>query len=203
MKFFSLDNPVWKFVGRLADFFLLSVLWYLCCLPVVTAGAATTALYYVTLKMSVDREGTLASAFFASFRQNFKQATVLWLGYAAAAVLLALDLFICAQQASLAAGAMAITCIVLLACIALFVSMQFPLLARCANTTGALFKMGIAMTLRNLLPVLAVLVTTAAFFAVGLFVFWPVLLVAPGLAAYINAFTLNRIFEKYGMSLPD
>ena len=51
MKFFSLENPIWKFIGNLADFFLLSCLWYLCCLPVVTAGAATTALYYVTLKM--------------------------------------------------------------------------------------------------------------------------------------------------------
>ena len=49
MKFFSLENPIWKFIGNLADFFLLSCLWYLCCLPVVTAGAATTALYYVTL----------------------------------------------------------------------------------------------------------------------------------------------------------
>ena len=40
MKFFSLENPVWKFIGNLADFFILSCLWYLCSLPVVTAGAA-------------------------------------------------------------------------------------------------------------------------------------------------------------------
>ena len=30
---------------------------------------------------------------------------------------------------------------------------------------------------------------------------WPVLLVAPGLAAYCNAFIFNRIFDKYGLSL--
>ena len=39
------------------------------------------------------------------------------------------------------------------------------------------------------------------FFAVGVFVFWPVLLVAPGLASYCNAFLFNRIFDKYGMTL--
>ena len=50
MKFFSLENPIWKFIGNLADFFLLSCLWYLCCLPVVTAGAATTALVLRYLK---------------------------------------------------------------------------------------------------------------------------------------------------------
>ena len=30
---------------------------------------------------------------------------------------------------------------------------------------------------------------------------WPVLLVAPGLASYCNAFLFNRIFDKYGMTL--
>lgn len=79
--------------------------------------------------------------------------------------------------------------------------MTFPLLARCDNTPGALFKMGVALTLRNLLPVLSALVVNVAFFAVGIFVFWPVLLVAPGLAAYCNAFIFNRIFDKYGLSL--
>ena len=66
---------------------------------------------------------------------------------------------------------------------------------------GALFKMGIAMALRNVMPVLAALMVTVAFFAVGVFVFWPVLLVAPGLASYCNAFLFNRIFDKYGMTL--
>ena len=80
MKFFSLENPIWKFIGNLADFFLLSCLWYLCCLPVVTAGAATTALYYVTLKMARGQEGQLIPAFFHSFKQNLKQATALWVG---------------------------------------------------------------------------------------------------------------------------
>ena len=57
------------------------------------------------------------------------------------------------------------------------------------------------MALRNVMPVLAALMVTVAFFAVGGFVFWPVLLVAPGLASYCNAFLFNRIFDKYGMTL--
>ena len=81
------------------------------------------------------------------------------------------------------------------------ITMLFPLVARCDNTIGALFKMGIAMALRNVMPVLAALMVTVAFFAVGVFVFWPVLLVAPGLASYCNAFLFNRIFDKYGMTL--
>ena len=166
MKFFSLENPIWKFIGNLADFFLLSCLWYLCCLPVVTAGAATTALYYVTLKMARGQEGQLIPAFFHSFKQNLKQATALWVGYLAVGILLVLDLVICLQTSSVFAGAMFFTSVVLLACWAL-----------------------------------AALMVTVAFFAMGVFVFWPVLLVAPGLASYCNAFLFNRIFDKYGMTL--
>ena len=129
------------------------------------------------------------------------QATALWVGYLAVGILLVLDLVICLQTSSVFAGAMFFTSVVLLACWALFITMLFPLVARCDNTIGALFKMGIAMALRNVMPVLAALMVTVAFFAVGVFVFWPVLLVAPGLASYCNAFLFNRIFDKYGMTL--
>ena len=129
---------------QFGGFFLLSCLWYLCCLPVVTAGAATTALYYVTLKMARGQEGQLIPAFFHSFKQNLKQATALWVGYLAVGILLVLDLVICLQTSSVFAGAMFFTSVVLLACWALFITMLFPLVARCDNTIGALFKMGIA-----------------------------------------------------------
>ena len=109
MKFFSLENPVWKFIGNLADFFILSCLWYLCSLPVVTAGAAASAVYYVTLKMSRDQEGELVRSFFKSFRQNLKPGCLLGVGYLAAVVLLGLDIVICLQQSSVLAGAMFFT----------------------------------------------------------------------------------------------
>ena len=150
--------------------------------------------------MSRDKEGELFKSFFKAFKENLKPGCLLawgiwWRGAAG------LDIVICLQQDSVMAGAMFFTSVVLLACGGLFATMTFPLIARCDNTTGALFKMGIALTLRNLLPVLSALVVNLAFAAVGIFVFWPVLLVAPGLAAYCNSFIFNRIFDKYGLSL--
>lgn len=201
MKFFSLDNPIWKFVGNLADFFILSCLWYLCSLPIVTIGASTTALYYVTLKMAKGQEGKLAASFFRSFKDNLRQATILWIGYLAVAVLLVLDILICSQIGNVFGVSMILTSIILLVLWGLFVTMQFPLLARCDNTTAALLKMSIAMALRNFLPVLSALIVAIAFPLVGVFVFWPVLLVAPGLAAYCNSFILNHILDKYGLAL--
>ena len=44
MRFFNPDNWLWRGFGRLADFFILSILWLVCSIPVVTIGAASIAL---------------------------------------------------------------------------------------------------------------------------------------------------------------
>ena len=50
-RLFDLENPVMVFLGRLADLVWLNILYIICCIPVFTIGAATSALYYVTMKM--------------------------------------------------------------------------------------------------------------------------------------------------------
>ena len=50
-RFFNMDNKFFVFMGRVADLLLLNFLGILCCIPIVTAGASITAMYYVTLKM--------------------------------------------------------------------------------------------------------------------------------------------------------
>ena len=91
--FFNYDNPVWRFIGKLGDLVLLNLLWLVCCIPVFTAGAATTAVYYVTLKLVRDEDDSTIKSFFRSFIQNFKQATAIWLLILLAGSLVAFDLW--------------------------------------------------------------------------------------------------------------
>lgn len=70
-RFFNMDNKFFVFMGRVADLLLLNFLCILCCIPVVTAGASITALYYVTLKMARDEESYIARSFFHSFMTIF------------------------------------------------------------------------------------------------------------------------------------
>ena len=51
MKPGSLYDRIFGFLGRLIA---LNLLWIVCSLPVITAGASTTALYYCTLKLHKD-----------------------------------------------------------------------------------------------------------------------------------------------------
>ena len=79
-------------MGRVADLLLLNFLCILCCIPIVTAGASITALYYVTLKMARDEESYIARSFFRSFKQNFKQATIINIIMLLTAAVLFIDL---------------------------------------------------------------------------------------------------------------
>lgn len=196
-RFFNIDNPVWRFIGNIADMFLLSLFWYLCCLPVFTIGAGSTAMYYVTLKLTSNQEGYTIAGFWRSFRMNLRQSTIIWLIFLGIALILGADiywsLFSPSSMSMLFLPAFGI--LILLYLLNLF--FIFPLLARCDNTTKALLKMNFVMSLRNALPVLSAVIVTAAVFLVGIFVFWPLLLIAPGFSAYLNSYLYNRILEKY------
>lgn len=202
-RIFNLENPIWRFIGNLADFFLLSVCWYLCCIPVVTLGCATTALYYTTMKMAANKEGYTLRSFLASFKANLKTATLTWFIFLAIAFVLYADFTWCTQNHSLFAKSMSITFAVIAMLYVLCLSLIFPLIARCDNTITALLKMCFTMSIRSLLPVLSTVIVTVAFFSFGIFVFWPLLLVAPGLSAYINSFVFNKVLAKYQLGLPE
>lgn len=57
MKFFSINSPFAAAVNKLVQMIWVGILWFVCSIPLVTVGAATTALYEVLLKMEKDQEG--------------------------------------------------------------------------------------------------------------------------------------------------
>ena len=91
-RLFNMDNKFFTVMGRVADLIMLNVVFLICCLPIVTIGASLTALHYVTLKMTRNEESYIIRSFFKSFKQNFKQATVINLIMLAVAAILYMDL---------------------------------------------------------------------------------------------------------------
>lgn len=79
MQAFSMDNIVFRTIGKIVDLVYINFLTLICSLPVITAGAAITAMYYNLLRMAEDDEGALTRGFFKAFRENFKKATKVWI----------------------------------------------------------------------------------------------------------------------------
>lgn len=66
-------------LSKLFDIGWLSLIYVVFCVPLVTIGAATTSLYYVSAKVLRKDRGYVWSEFWHSFKLNFKPATLIWL----------------------------------------------------------------------------------------------------------------------------
>lgn len=82
-------------MNKMADEFVLSLLWMLCSIPVVTIGASCTAFATASMKLHRDCETAVWRDFFSAFKKNFLRATLVWLSMIAVLLLLAVDLWLC------------------------------------------------------------------------------------------------------------
>ena len=102
-RFFNPENRFWAFMERVTDICVLSFFWFLFSIPAVTVGAATTALFQYTLRLTADEEGYVWKTFREGFKKNFVQATILWIGAVLAGAFLVFDLWCCQFLAPLGA----------------------------------------------------------------------------------------------------
>jgi len=198
-KIFNLDNPVMVFLTRVADLIILNVLAIVCSLPIITIGASWTAMHYVTIRMVRKEEGYIARDFFKSFKENFKQATVIWLIAMVALFVIVGDYFIFfSDPASIPKWIMVV--IVILTYLALStIVFVFPLLARYKNTTGKMILNAFLLSVANVPHA----VTHIVFFAlpIVLLIFKPQFLALIAMIgysglAYIGSIFWNQIFKK-------
>lgn len=91
MKLFRFDGPIMEAISFAVDLFVLDVLCLLLSIPIVTAGAAFTAKYYVTMKMVRKESPGVFKPYFKAFKENFKQSTLIWLFQLVLMALLLID----------------------------------------------------------------------------------------------------------------
>ena len=78
MKLFDYDSNFMRFMSLLSRITLINILWLICCIPVVTAGAATMAQHYST-NLLIDGNFFVFKNFRTGFKRYWKRATVVWL----------------------------------------------------------------------------------------------------------------------------
>ena len=203
MGIFNVDSGFNRALTKIADMVLLSFYWLICCLPIVTIGASTTALYYACMKNHLE-EGTNTRNFFHAFIRDLKQSLALELIVVVVAGLLVVDLYVLPQMNIPLGG---LVQIILTVCAVIGIAMLsylFPLLARFETTMIRRFQNAIFMSLMNFqytllivavncVPLLVLVLMPDLFVAVIPLV----ALVWPGAAALINAKFFLKIFAQY------
>lgn len=192
-------------MGKVADLCLLNLVCLACCIPIVTAGASITALYYVTLKMVRNEESYIFKSFFKSFKQNFRQATIIHLIMVAAAVLLYLDTNIVKVMGEPMSQIMSVIFAVFTLVYAMILLYLYPILAKFYNSVKNTFTNAILMAIRHLPYTIIMLIICALplliFFVPSLqmqmTLILLLLLFGMAVIAYLNSFFLVKIFDKY------
>lgn len=203
-KLFRIDSPIMEALSRVVDMVLLSLLWVVCCLPIITIGPSSTALYYVTMKMARSEEVKITSTFFRAFKENFKQAVVMNIIFLVVGVVLFLDWFIM-SHAEGTAGAVSSGCFlamgIWLVCIMLY---AYPMQAQFYNTVRQTLINAAQLSVRKIgntviVFALHMLPVIVAYFSFELFVriapIW--VLLAPGVIASVCAKLFVKIFDPY------
>lgn len=197
---FKIDSPLANFLNRLVDIMILNILFIIACIPVITVGAALTAVYYMNFKMVKNEETYIIKGFLKAFRENFKQASVLWLFVFVLFVVIAADLWIIlypsmafklwAKVAVLAAAIFAMIGTVFI----------FPVQARFQNTVKNTIKNAFIMAVLNL-PAAFILVLVCAVPCIILYLtpqFLPlIILMGFGVVFYIQSCVALYVFKKY------
>ena len=195
---FNYDGPVVQTLNKVADGICLSVLWLISCLPLVTAGAATTALYYSVNKCIRHGEGHIWHEYWHAFLSNFKQATLLWLPLALIYGAIGASCYSCYLMCS--AGnlpkEMLYFLLIVSAVITAWGSLPFPYLARFQNTNRMILKNCLGIALMNLPVTLLHLIFLAL--ALAMVVIFPLtILCAPGIYMILSCYALEPVFRKY------
>lgn len=199
MNFLNVENPFFRGVWKFMNLILLNLLWVLCCVPVFTIGASTSALYYAVQKNVKNDRGNTAQVFFRGFKENFKQSTLIWLVMMVLIYVFSFDLWFFinyGKDGHPVFYSLRFIFYVVLFIVALYYVYIFPYLARFKNTIKHVLYNSTLLIIRHPIQLLKNI------FFVGFccFMVWflPFLFfVMPAVCMWQISFVMEKIYQIY------
>lgn len=201
---FSSEGPVMNFLNKLVNLVILNVCFLISCIPIVTIGAALSALYSVNLRMVRDEEAYVFRSYWKAFRGNLKKGTLCLAIMAALGAVLYLD----SRAAQILPGAAGLFCRIVSVVFFVFYAVLFlyifPYVGWFDDDLKTCLKNALLMGVGKIGYTLAVLLITAAVASVVLLnaeilvrglVLW--LLFGIALLNYVQSYFIRIVFSKY------
>ncbi len=192
---FSLDGAFYKWGSLIADILVLSLMWIFFSLPIVTIGASTTALFYVTTRRISEREGYITRDFWEAFKSNFKRATGIWLIHLLMLAVLYLNITNISLLGDMSQILLPLQIVILIE-ITIISFYVYPLTARFEMKWTQIIKTAFFMANRHIFTTFTC-VALAAAIIFGILAYPLLLLAAMGLYAWMSSYMLMKVFRKY------
>ena len=199
-KLFDIEGRFFGGLTKVADFIILDILVLIFSLPIITIGPALSAAYYVALKEVKNEEGYVFKSFLKAFKQNFLQGFILELITFGVAGLLFFDITVAYKWAHVEQSVLAnllfyvlLGFLVIVSATALYV---FPMLAKFENKTIKLIINSVVMVMKHL-PQTIIMGVITGYLAYMTVSYPPFIIFSIGIALYVNAYIMARIFNVY------
>ncbi|MBP3728865.1 MAG: DUF624 domain-containing protein [Lachnospiraceae bacterium] len=198
-RFFNPESGIWNAFGVVGELVMLSLLWGICCIPLLTIGASTTALYDSVVHVIRRQDDNLFNRFWGTFRRELKSgiaSTLLWLVISGVLVLLFILLRDNTREEAVRNTGLTLYAILVpffLLCVLCWV---FPILSRFTFQTLALNATALRLAFGHILrSVLMALITLAGFLACY-FLISPIMFV-PACVAFLWSLLIEPVFRRY------
>lgn len=198
-SFFNPENWLWKPLGALGDLVMLSLLWTVFSLPVVTLGPASAALYDAAVHSLRRREDTVITRFLGTFRRELKQGVLSTLVWAGVALALLLPLYAGARYSPVLQSRWPI--LVMLGLMLGFFLLAvlcwaWPVLSRFTMALNAIHGTALRLAFGHVLRSVPMAALWCGTLWAGLRFIAP-FFVCPALAALLCSFLIEPVFRQY------
>ena len=193
---FDSNNLFSRIMNKVGDMILLSILWVVCSIPLITIGASTSAAYYVAAKVIRHNSGYVWKSFFKSFKLNFKASIGMTVLFIFLAVLLLFNLiYVKGESTELD---FYLRCVYMgIAFVFLGVyAYAFAVLSRFDIKGGRILMMSFQLVFRHFIST-AALVALFILVSVGIYLMPWAVLIFPGVMLFIDTFLMERVLLKY------
>lgn len=198
--FFSIDGPFMQFFAKILDIVLLSIVFCICSLPIITIGANCSALYYTMVKSVIPGEGKPVRTFFRGWRLSWKQGIPAGIVSMAMLLLIVMSFYMILVNDFGAVGiffgivfvAFALICLMIMA-------FAFPLMGRFQNSMGAILANSLLLSLMNIrVTISMVIIEVAMIVGMACVAVAPfVVLFVPGLVMWMQAKMLEPLLQPF------
>lgn len=199
-RIFNYDNVVFRFFRKLGYVWWLNILWLVCSLPIVTIGASTSALIYSCMKLQKD-DGYPTNNFFKSFKENFVQATGIWIMYLVVGALLLGDLIYWNHMDSSNMKMIWAVTVALLVPYCLSLLYVFAVQSKFVNPVKRTIQYAFVLSIKHFKDTFQMLILMALVIGANLFTVLAVnyftASIGVGIVAYFMSFYYAKVFSNY------
>lgn len=196
-KIFGQETVFFRIMNQVGNVIIVTMLWLLGCLPVVTIGVSSIAMYYTMVKSVRRGEGYVTREFFGAYRRNLKSGVLMTVVLFLLGAVLVVDRMYMDQVPTAAGAAFSLGYTLLTLVFFGLILYLFPVMSRFTMKPWECFKLAFLMVFRHLPSTVLFLAIAIAGVCLTVLIPAPMLFVVPGACCMAESFLMERLLKKY------